>query len=496
MSLPAFQSPWALPSRLLATVLMALPMAAMVAAADPQPNQPGYYSTKQPYLPQGAGYSPAPDGFRPIHTQSLDRHGSRGLSGFKYDDLAEQMLVAARREGALTELGLRLIPQVHAMIMANRALPGGFGQGAGYGNLTQVGRQELQGIGGRCAQRNADLLRRIQAEGLRISFTSSGEPRATDSGWNFGQGLLDEHPGIKGNVDFDRAAGHVEIEVRPDLLYAHKDAATPGYQRYQAWKDGSVLKDKVQAAYAEPQARQAARDLLEKIFSPAFVDEIERGARRFSAREDDDEVVEGIVDAALQFYNLYIIAPALAQERATPQGGWIFQRYMDAENGPLFAWLLDVEDYYEKGPAIAGQTVAYDNYEPLLEEMLASIERRAEGGRVAADFRFAHAEALIPLAALLKTPGLEQGVPADQVMDYENSHWRGDTVAPMAGNIQWDAFANADGRVIVRMLYNEKEIPFKEGCLPVAEGSVFYTLDELQACLPLNKVSDHSAARL
>jgi hypothetical protein len=32
------------------------------------------------------------------------------------------------------------------------------------------------------------------------------------------------------------------------------------------------------------------------------------------------------------------------------------------------------------------------------------------------------------------------------------------------------------------MLYNEKETPFKEGCCPVARGSSFYDLDELERC--------------
>ena len=46
------------------------------------------------------------------------------------------------------------------------------------------------------------------------------------------------------------------------------------------------------------------------------------------------------------------------------------------------------------------------------------------------------------------------------------------------------------------MLYNEKEIPFKEGCEPISESSTFYTIDELSACLPLGSISDHSQAHI
>ena len=202
------------------------------------------------------------------------------------------------------------------------------------------------------------------------------------------------------------------------------------------------------------------------------------------------------MDAALQFYNLYIIAPALAHEKKTPAEGWIFDQYMDDVSGPTFAYLLDVEDFYEKGPAIEGRTVSYDNYEPLLEEMIEGVQDRAAGGDIAAEYRFGHAETIIPLAALLKTPGSERGVPAEELYTWQNSDWRGDKVSPMGANIQWDAFQNDNGETLVRMLYNEKEIPFKEGCEPISEGSTFYTIDELSACLPLGSISDHSQAHI
>ena len=410
-----------------------------------------YYSTKQHYQPQGSSYAEAPSGFHQIYTSTVDRHGSRGLSSFKYDDLAQQMLEYAQQRDQLTELGTKLIPQVEAMIAVNRELSGGPGQEAGYGNLTEVGREELRGIGKRNAQRNAELLGSIAAEDLKVSFTSSGEDRANDSGWNFGEGLLEQSPSLATHLDDDTKDGHVNIAARPDLMYAHKDKNAASYQRYTEWKDSQALQEKVQQAYAKPESQQAARSLLAKIFTPEFINGLADGSVRFSAREKDDKSVEGIVDAALQFYNLYIIAPALEHEEKAPAEGWIFDEYMDDNSGPTFAYLLDVEDFYEKGPAIQGQTIAYDNYEPLLEEMIRNVQDRAAGGDVAANYRFGHAETIIPLAALLKLPGSEQGVPEDDLYSWDNSAWRGDTVSPMGANIQWDAFQNDRGETLVRM---------------------------------------------
>ena len=459
-------------------------------------NASTYYSTKQHYEPQGSTYAEAPAGFHQIYTSTVNRHGSRGLSSFKYDDLAQQMLEYAKKRDQLTELGEKLIPQVEAMITVNKELAGGTGQEAGYGNLTVVGREELDGIGQRNAQRNSALMDHIENDDLKVKYISSGEDRANDSGWNFGNAWLSENPQLSDNLVDGMEDGHVTIETRTDLMYAHKDKNAPSYEKYSQWQDSEALDSKVKEASAKPASQTAARNLLNKIFTDDFITALEDGSISFVGREKDDKTVEGIVDAALQFYNLYIIAPALAHEEKTPAEGWIFDQYMDDASGPTFAYLLDVEDYYQKGPAIEGQTVAYDNYEPLLKEMIQGVKDRAEGGDVAAEYRFGHAETIIPLAALLKLPGSEKGTPADEVYSWENSGWRGDQVAPMGANIQWDAFQNERGETLVRMLYNEKEIAFHDGCEPIAEASTFYTIDELSACLPLGSTSDHSKARL
>ena len=455
-----------------------------------------YYSTKQHYEPQGSEYASAPEGFHQIYTSTVNRHGSRGLSGFKYDDLAQQMLTYAQEHGQLTELGEKLIPQVEAMITVNKELAGGIGQEPGYGNLTVVGREELQGLGERNAQRNAALLEDIDKENLKVKYISSGADRANDSGWNFGQAWLEEEPKLADNLVDGMENGHVSIEARTDLMHAHKDKNAPSYEKYSEWKDSDVLEAKVDEAYAKPASQNASRSLLRKIFTEDFIAGLKDGSISFVGRENEKKTVEGIVDAALQFYNLYIIAPALAHEDKAPAEGWIFDQYIDDASGPTLAYLLDVEHYYENGPAIAGQTVSYDNYEPLLKHMIQGVKDRAAGGDVAAEYRFGHAETIIPLAALLKLPGSEKGTPADELYSWENSDWRGDKVAPMGANIQWDAFQNEHGDTLVRMLYNEKEIAFHDGCEPIAEESTFYTIDELSECLPLGSTSDHSKARL
>ena len=166
-----------------------------------------------------------------------------------------------------------------------------------------------------------------------------------------------------------------------------------------------------------------------------------------------------------------------------------------------------MEDFYEKGPSYAGQDETYRIAQPLLDDFFNSIDERVAGGTTAATFRFAHAETIMPFAALIGAPGSTQQAPAvadpqtdADVYNYQNNEWRGESVTPMAANIQWDV-ATRDGidpetgnayTPLIRMLYNEEEVAFGgtntlarglSSCTPVAEGSTWYKESELKSCL-------------
>jgi hypothetical protein len=78
-------------------------------------------------------------------------------------------------------------------------------------------------------------------------------------------------------------------------------------------------------------------------------------------------------------------------------------------------------------------------------------------------------------------PGSTKAAAPGQPYTYADNPWRGANVAPLASNIQWDVFRKGS-RYLVRMLYNEQETAFRAGCRPVAKGSKFYDLDELERC--------------
>ncbi|MFT2691768.1 histidine-type phosphatase [Clavibacter zhangzhiyongii] len=443
----------------------ALPALAATGAAtgtDPGSADRPHYSSKTPYLPQGtpADLAPAPAGFAPVYTESVARHGSRALSSFKYDSLTTQVWEQARSEGALTALGRTLGPEVAKLTAANEEL--------GYGNLTGQGADQHRGIGSRVVERLPSLFEAVDAGSDTIALESSGEARATASGKAFAKGLTTADPLLAGHLP-------TEIAKDPDTLYFHKSDANADYQAYE---DGSAVTAAVDAITDQPRSHEVARETLERIYAPAFVDRLAAGAYRFVDGGDGKTTVDDEVDAAMMLYNLYIIAPDMADEVSVD-----FDRYITSADSEWFAYLLDAEDFYSKGPAFRGSDITYRMATPLLDDFLDSMDARLAGSATAATFRFAHAETIIPFAALLGLPGSTQQVTPEQPYAYATNAWRGETVTPMAANVQWDVYRAADGRAVVRMLADERAIPFRAGCAPMAPGSLFYDVGEVRRCL-------------
>ena len=532
---------------------------AMLATGAAHAANGSYYSSKQPYIvPQQAldmSYSAAPEGYTITYTEMLARHGSRGLSSYKYDALLKLMGQTASETGGFVseEAEATFMANVQAIIDAN--------VGNGYGMLTGQGATQHQGIGSRAYQRNKQLFDQAAADGGKIEYESSGESRATESGENFKKGF-DQASGSALTDSYETPtapAGDGDaapFQKSPDTLYFHKTDNPDGSEKTGEAADiasryENFVENDETIANAEDYIEDVdasvtvSYDLLSQIFTEDFLKKVDDGTyswyntttgaedadedgrddvtgediRNCAIAGDPDELmaqygedicgetgkhITSVVDAAMDLYNLYIIAADM-QEENTDEHAFDFDQYftnISPEEGDVFAWILDMEDFYEKGPSYAGQNETYRIAQPLLDDFFDSIDERVAGGATAATFRFAHAETIMPFAALIGAPGSTQQAPAvvdpqsdADVYNYQNNEWRGESVTPMAANIQWDV-ATRDGidpqtgkayTPLVRMLYNEAEVPFNASCTPVAEGSTWYKETELKSCLGLEE---------
>ncbi len=460
------------------------------------------YSTKAVYTPQQAAntYEAAPAGFTPAFTELVARHGSRSLSSPKYDVLTKQVWEQAASEGALTELGQTLGHKVDLVTAANEKL--------GYGLLSALGKEEHANLASRLADRLPTLLEDSASHCIQVE--TSGKDRANESAYYFMQSLKNKVNYVADSescyVAQDDPSVIAKALANKYELYFHKtepkgDYAKylPAYEAYQTFvgdEDNGVaaapeLTAALEGLKALPNSKVMARQILERLYSKAFVDRLASGSYEFVAVNPVDggkTYVRDEVDAALMLYNLFIIGPGMVREAEAEGEAWQLEQYLTPEQSAWFSYLSDAEDFYEKGPSFAGRSVTYDIAQALLDGMFNEVQTQVVDGahEHVAKLRFAHAETIIPFVALMQLVGSRQGAEPGTLYSQDNNEWRGGWVSPYAANIQWDVYQNADKQVLVKMLYNEKEVAFKAGCTPISSGSHFYDFNELKRCYGYN----------
>ncbi len=489
-----------------------------------------FLTTKTPYLPQqdASSYEAPPAGFNVVYTEIVSRHGSRGLSSVKYDAAAYNMWLKAQADGALTALGAQLGPDIQTIMKANALLGVGVPgiQTPGYGNLTQIGIREQKQLAQRLLARLPAYFASVAAASGSatqriIPIVSSGMDRAVDSAAFFAGSIATSNPTLgalvqktapltayPANAPMPQVAG-----TNKYLLYFHKLAAKtdlvtdpndPYFQTYQdslafqAYASDATMNAKVNAILADPSAVAAARATLEQLFTPDFVNKIDQkiysftNAGSFTFTSDDGTTtatvtgdgktsVKSLTDAASMLYNLYAIAPAMVNEAHVD-----FSKYIAPAQAQVFAFLQDAQDFYQMGPSVAeANPVTYKMAQALQDDFFQEVDQIASGDTShAAKLRFTHAEIMCPFASILGLKNVFAPVPAAQTYSYATNPWRGELVAPLAANVQWDVYGDGKGTLLVKMLYNERETDFKAACdsAKVATTSHYYDYSKLHAC--------------
>lgn len=415
-------------------------------------------TSKTPYQPlqDWQQYSAAPAGFSAVSVQHVARHGSRFLSSRGDDDLMLQLLQLAGSEQALTPLGQELTQLIERLHQAH--------QPDKYGEISGSGVQEHQQMAARLLERQPEVFAMAAAQQQRIAVLHSGRERADQSGDAFIGGLTTLKPELRNLIDPARAD--------EATLYFYKAEGSEAFERYR--KSDPRLQAVMQQLESQPKLQQAATAMLQPFFTPAFLARLAEGEFELTLADDDD-AIRNVLDAANVLYSLYSIASNLAVE-----GDFDFSRFLQAEQLLPLAELDDADSFYGRGPAFAGDDVTYNLAGRLVADMLAKAEQ--PNGYVAT-FRFTHAQVMMPLAAYLGIVGASEPLPESVIYSYQNSNWRSGKVAPMAANVQWEVFRDAEGTVLIRMLHNEQETRFKAECQPYADTQYFYMLNELKRCL-------------
>ena len=410
------------------TLVLLVAGATTATAADPEND----YANQTPYGTPNASIQQAPDGYRMIFLETVGRHGARSLTNDGTEKNVLSLWQRASDQNALTDLGRTLKRDVEAFQQAEQKI--------GYGKLSGVGREEWQGIGKRDAETYTSFFDRVKKDGAKIATVTTSVDRTKQSADAMHAGLTETDADLKQAID--------PATADDQLLRISNRTSDAGRKATESIQAGEGVQ-----AHAE--------HLLRGLYTPGFV-----------------KSLKDKLGAALDVYLLYSTAPGMAKETNIT-----FARYVPQDDREPLSYATDAETFYQYGPGVEGETNTTEHAKPLLDDFFTALDDRVNGGKTAAVLRFAHGETTMPFAALIKAPGSEKQVPVGEQFTRSTNAWRGATAGRLAGNLEWAAYKNDAGKVLVTMRYLEIPVAFHDGCKPDAAGSLFYAEAELKRCL-------------
>ena len=346
--------------------------------------------------------TPPPKGFMPFYVSHYGRHGSR-RTGDKPGE-ARNVLKDAQRTGALTDMGRELLADLEKVVAAHDNMEG---------NLTWRGAEEQRTLARRMFRRFPAVF----AGNRRVRCRSTVYPRVLLSQTNFTLSLKDLAPGL----EFDFITGD-----------RYQRILNPPYFS----KDRNHVVSKA------------------KEFIDALADETVP-ADRFVSRFFTNP---GVVKKPVKFARYVFDSASNCQCLRYELGGLDMYRFFEADELAALSRCLEAEMYARMGNSAELGRYLLAATRPLLADFLKRAEEAIADDRIAADFRFGHDNGLWPLAGLLRLDGPGDRVPlADSYKRCPTWKWM-----CMAANLQMVFYRNGDGDVLVKILWNEREMSIRD----------------------------------
>ncbi len=374
--------------------------------------------------------TPAPDGFTPFFINHYGRHGSRWLiDGGEYTrPLA--VLEQARREGVLTPRGERLLTAV------KRAAQGSENR---LGELSDIGAEQHRGI----AERMVANFPEVFAAGATVRARSTTVRRCILSMQNEVDRIAALCPDLPITTDASKAEmyymNYSDPVVKPLRKLGREKADLNRYKTRLVRPDAMRKK-----LFGNTRWQPDSVDMVEIMLD--LVDVV--GNMQSHHAFDDINEYDIFGDEALY-------------------DAW---RYNN-----IRWYILSGNNPYTSG------RVPYMEAN-LLRNIITDADNAIEHGHTGASLRFGHESVVLPLVCLMDIN--DMGYSSDD-LDTLDEHWASCKVFPMAANLQFVYYHNAEGEVLVKVLLNEHE-----ATLPLtAVTGPYYRWHEVRD-LYLNRIAD------
>ena len=397
--------------------------------------RPSYASCNYDVYPDSitAKLTPAPAGKKPFYISHYGRHGSRYISNRSGFDTPYYMMLHADSLDELTPTGQQVLRHMNN-IMRNTE--------GRWGELTGYGKQQMQNIGRRMAERFPEVFH----PGANVTCISTVVPRCIESMGSAAMEMLQVCPQL-----------HITMQA---------SKRTQWYMNYQDKKlRNSYMTPEAQKALdAYTATRMGNTRLMELIFKNPDI------AEEFVNQED---------------FSYYLMKMGLFQLNTN------FNRNTNLiglfnTNDLYRMWQVDNAYWYLQHGAckLNGGNQPYTQRH-LLKKMIADADSCIKLPDPGAQLRFGHETVLLPLVCLIGVNGFDFST--DNLDELEGHGWWCSSVFPMASNLQFIFYRSnpKDKDVLVKVLLNEVEatLPISTDCAPYYHWSDFrqYCLNKLAA---------------
>ncbi len=360
--------------------------------------------TYMPYDTLGLSSAEIPDGYQVCLINHVTRHGSRYPVSDKENQWLIKLLEAQQHDANLTDTGTALL---ELLLKQNRLYAGK------WGTLTDVGAAQQRGI----AQR---LFRGYGSEVFKtLSVWVDSKERCQQSC----EAFLDQLATLCPECIDDKA---LTVLPRQNSLlnFFETNVDYLEFKNHGAW----ALQLK---AFKEHLLKD--NKLIDRyIVNSSTITQSQRS------------------EFLLNLYNTIAIAPDIPLPNfLTPT--------IDEESMRL-GWLVqNAHQYMEKGPYGGFGQLQVNISKPLLQDFITTTDKALVSSVPLSILRFAHAETIIPFAALLGIPEASQTTASAQDIA---TIWKDYQVSPMAANIVWVFCKDATNHYLVKMMLNERDVAF------------------------------------
>lgn len=381
-----------------------------------------------PYHQLDSVYTPAHEGYELFYVSYTGRHGSRYLLDFKDRVESLKTFEKYKEKGWLTEEGLRLYDDLSDILKASEGKEG---------KLSSLGERELQGIGGRLRHNTGGLFR----DSAVIETYSTKVDRVMKTRDNLLKGLCE---GIKPDVKY------FEANVKKD-------------QKSRCSKE-------VRGHYMEPEykERETNQNAHRGYYRALWKNEYDASSFRNRIFTPDAR----IGDPCRESSNLLSIGTScLTSGEPMPD----ITKYFTAD-----------ELYYiweRKNIGTFSHSCLWDGCAPyrtynwgagIVECIMEDADEVISGKKnVTATLRFTHDSYLIPVQSFMDIEGVNF-----RTMAQAEKYFRNYDNISMGVNVQLFFYRNAKGKVLVKILRNEKET--RVSGLKPQIGGVYYKWDTLK----------------